>query len=62
MILVESLIIEYSIINGRIIIGFNDKNKKEEILSAFKSQFKTKPIIANEIHNSFPVRKIYLNH
>ncbi|CAI6373414.1 unnamed protein product [Macrosiphum euphorbiae] len=46
----------------RIIIGFNDKNKKEAILSAFKSKLKTSPITANQIHTSFPDRKIFLNH
>jgi len=46
----------------RIIIGFNDKNKKEAILSAFKAKLKTSPITSNQIHTSFPDRKIYLNH
>lgn len=46
---------------SRIILEFNDKNKKEEILIAFKSKFKSNPVTAKQIHDSFPDHKIYLN-
>lgn len=45
---------------SRIIVEFNDKNTKEEMLSAVKYKLKTNPITAKEIHSSFSDFKIYL--
>lgn len=38
------------------------KNKKDEILSAFKSKFKSNPVTAKQFHDSFPDHKIYSNN
>lgn len=48
--------------NSRVIVEFNNKEVKNNLLSAIKSRVKTKiPILAKEINNSFPENHIYVN-
>ncbi|KAE9525887.1 hypothetical protein AGLY_013936, partial [Aphis glycines] len=46
---------------SNIIIIFNNMNKKIELVKAFKTQFKTKPIVASDLFSNFTSNSIYMN-
>lgn len=47
-------------LNSSIIVIFNNKNKKE-LIKAFKTQFKIKPIISTDLSSNFTATRIHLN-
>ncbi|XP_025422472.1 uncharacterized protein LOC112692123 [Sipha flava] len=47
-------------LKSNIIVIFNN-NKKEELIKAFKTQCKIKPIIATDLYSNFDPTRIYLN-
>lgn len=45
---------------SNIIIMFNNKNKKQELIKTFETQFKIKLIIATDLYSNFHSTRIYL--
>lgn len=47
--------------NSNTSLILNNKNKKDELLKAFKTQFKIKPITETDLCSNFPANHMYIN-